>query len=207
MTQAWTEIWKSYTWRTRKTERMQGLDCSLHLPKKQLKHTIMEKKINPKYDIGQMVNATLMNGKTYKGRIHMIRAEWNPYGSSYLYDITMDYDKELDDWYVANLSEKQIEPVYKKEQAEKELAKMSFEDCIKMWNESITDHYMRSFEIHEMHDEDWWNYLKGEMDGYWFMRYLLKSRTFNITDRFFFYDSEGSQFISFSTRQWERTCS
>jgi hypothetical protein len=60
---------------------------------------------------------------------------------------------------------------------------------------------MRSYEIHEMHDEDWSDYLKGEMDGYWFMRHLLKSQTFNITDRFFFYDSGINQFFSFSTKQ------
>lgn len=158
----------------------------------------MEKTINPKYDIGQMVIATLLNGKTYKGRIHMIRAEWSPYGESFHYDITMDYDKELDDWYVSNLAERQIEPCDVEEQAKSDLAKMTLEDCIKMWNESLGS---RTSEVHAMHDEDWWDYLKGEMDGYWFMRYLLKSQTFNITDKFFFYDSEIHQFFSFSTKQ------
>jgi hypothetical protein len=167
-------------------------------PKKQLKHKIMEKTINPKYDIGQMVNATLMNGKTYKGKIHMIRAEWNPYGASYHYDITMAYDKELDDWYVANICEEQIKPCDEIEDAMQRLAGMSLEDCIKMWNESVDS---RKNEIHEMHDEDWWNDLKEDIDGYLFMRHLLQSQTFNITDRFFFYDSENNQFISFSTKQ------
>lgn len=158
----------------------------------------MEKTINPKYDIGQMVSATLMNGKTYKGKIHMIRAEWSPYGASYHYDITMPYDKELDDWYVANICEEQIKPFDEIEDAMQRLAGMSLEDCIKMWNESVDS---RKNEIHEMHDEDWWDDLKEDIDGYLFMRHLLQSQTFNITDRFFFYDSENNQFISFSTKQ------
>jgi hypothetical protein len=88
-----------------------------------------------------------------------------------------------------------------RQQATEHLRRMTLDGCITLWNESIPDHYMRSFEIHEMHDEDWWDYLKGEMDGYWFMRYLLQSQTFNITDRFFFYDSGINQFFSFSTKQ------
>lgn len=85
-------------------------------------------------------------------------------------------------------------------QAAEQLRKMTFMECINLWNE-MTSNHMRSFEIHEMHDEDWWDYLKGEIDGYWFMRHLLESQTFNITDRFFFYDSEIQQFFSFSTKQ------
>ena len=86
--------------------------------------------------------------------------------------------------------------------AQEQFKQMSLQDCIDLWNEKTADHYLRSYEIHEMDDEDWWDYLKGEIDGYWFMRYLLESgQTFNITDRFFFYDSEINQFFSFSTKQ------
>lgn len=161
----------------------------------------MEKTINPKYDIGQMVNATLMNGKTYKGRIHMIRAEWSPYGSSYHYDITMDYDKELDDWYVANLSEKQIEPLCKEEQAERELAKMSLEDCIKMWNES-TDQFHQLSKMQPMENEGWWNHLAKELGAWDLMHFIWNSgEDFNDTDKYFMYEEDGCKFFSFSTKQ------
>jgi hypothetical protein len=67
-----------------------------------------------------------------------------------------------------------------------------------MWNESLDS---RTSEVHEMHDEFWWDWLKDDMDGYWFMRRILESQAFNITDRFFFYDTESKMFNSFSTKQ------
>ena len=88
-----------------------------------------------------------------------------------------------------------------REQAFEALRAMSFEQCIGMWNESAADHYMRAYEIHEMEDEDRWDWIQREIgSGYWYMRYLLQSQSFNITDRYFFYDDDNSEFISFSTK-------
>lgn len=79
---------------------------------------------------------------------------------------------------------------------------MTFEECIKMWNESAADHYMRAYEIHEIDNDKWWEWLVKDTGGFFFVRDLLSSgERFNLTDKFFFYDAEGSMFISFSTKQ------
>lgn len=89
-----------------------------------------------------------------------------------------------------------------RERAFETLRAMSFEMCIGMWNESACDHYMRAYEIHEMEEDSWWDWIQKEIgSGYWYMRYLLQSQSFNVTDRYFFYDSEISEFFSFSTKQ------
>lgn len=87
-------------------------------------------------------------------------------------------------------------------EAKEILRGMSFEDCIRMWNKSAADHNMKIFEIREM-DESWyWEWLVLEMGGFNFVADLLSSgETFNLTDKFFFYDSDGDKFISFSTKQ------
>ena len=91
--------------------------------------------------------------------------------------------------------------IMNREQAFETLRAMSFEMCIGMWNESACDHYMRAYEIHEMDDDNWWDWIQKEIgSGYWYMRYLLQSQSFNVTDRYFFYDTEISEFFSFSTK-------
>ena len=87
-------------------------------------------------------------------------------------------------------------------EAKEILRGMSFGDCMKMWNKSAAYHNMKFFEIREM-DESWyWEWLVSELGGFNFVADLLNSReTFNLTDRFFFYDSNGYKFISFSTKQ------
>lgn len=112
--------------------------------------------INTLYNIGQEVCVTPMNGKTYRGKIHMIRAEWNPYGAHYHYDIAPSvYYEDLEDCdnYLADMAEEWIKPIDNEEIAREELAKMTLEECISMWNQSAVDNYRKSYEIHEMDDE------------------------------------------------------
>lgn len=88
-------------------------------------------------------------------------------------------------------------------EAKEILRGMSFEDCIKMWNESAADHYMRAYEIHEIDDDKWWEWIVKEAGGFNFVYDLLSSGDrFNLTDMYFFYDADSSgNFISFSTKQ------
>ena len=55
--------------------------------------------ISTRFEIGQMVYIpTLgMGGKVLCGKVHMIRAEWSPYGFSMLYDVTVNGDY-IKDW-------------------------------------------------------------------------------------------------------------
>ena len=79
---------------------------------------------------------------------------------------------------------------------------MSFEDCMIMWNESAVYHYMHEYEIHEIDDNNWWEWLTKQCGGFRIISDLLDSdEKFNLTDRFFFYDENGNMFISFSTKQ------
>ena len=90
-----------------------------------------------------------------------------------------------------------------REQAWEVLRKMSLQECIEMWNDSVADHYCRAYEIHEMHnDDEWWDYLAKEIGAYQMIRQLLESgESFNLTDKWFFYDQEEEVFKSFSTKQ------
>lgn len=48
-----------------------------------------------------------------------------------------------------------------RQQAEIVLDGMSLDECIKMWNE--TNHDCRSREIHEIDEDEWWDYLHKEL--------------------------------------------
>ena len=88
------------------------------------------------------------------------------------------------------------------EYAKEILRGMSFEDCMEMWNESAAYHYMRAYEIHEIDDDKWWEWLTKEVGGFRLISDLLSSgERFNLTDMYFFYDSEGDSLVSFSTKQ------
>lgn len=90
-----------------------------------------------------------------------------------------------------------------REQAEIILDGMSLDECIKMWNESGADHYCRSREIHEVDEDDWWDYLSNELGTRCFIENLLESRAddfFTHYDRFFFYDDNDCRFYSFDTK-------
>lgn len=89
-----------------------------------------------------------------------------------------------------------------REQAYERFERMSLQDCIDMWNESACDHYMRAYEIHETDDAQWWDWLANEIDGICdFIRYLANSgQSFNVRDKYFFYDKEIQQFFSFDTK-------
>ena len=87
-------------------------------------------------------------------------------------------------------------------EAKEILRGMSFEDCINMWNDSVADHYVRTYEIHEIVYDKWWEWIVKEAGGFNFVYDLLSSGDrFNLTDMYFFYDIECNQFVSFSTKQ------
>jgi hypothetical protein len=89
-----------------------------------------------------------------------------------------------------------------REQAKEILNGMSLEDCIKMWNDNAVESYCRAIEIHEMDDENWWNWLTKELGGFWLMDFLLRSEsTFNRRDMFFFYDENVNEFYSFDNKE------
>ena len=79
--------------------------------------------------------------------------------------------------------------------------RMSFEECIKMWNESL-DHYTRDVKITYMVDDYWWEWLSKYVGGFRLISDLLSSGDrFNLKDMYFFYDEGCGVFFSFSTKQ------
>ena len=86
-----------------------------------------------------------------------------------------------------------------REQAKEILNGMSLEDCIKMWNDSATDMYRRSAEIHKMDDSDWWCYLSLELGAYSLICSILDSsmEDFDRRDDYFLYDEDANVFYSF----------
>ena len=91
-------------------------------------------------------------------------------------------------------------------EAKEVLKAMSFEQCIKMWNESARDNNMRTYEVHEMDDETWWKWLMDNTIPTMFVKDRLSSseecgNTFKQTDWHFFYDLESNMFVSFSSKQ------
>lgn len=80
--------------------------------------------------------------------------------------------------------------------------KMDTMDCINYWNESAVDHYCKAWEIHEMGDEDWWNYLSNELGAWDLIQAVLSAgEHFNDSDKYFFYDEDCNHMRSFSTKQ------
>ena len=55
--------------------------------------------INTRFEIGQTVFVPTigLGGKVLCGKVHMIRAEWCPYGFSILYDVTFE-GEYIKDW-------------------------------------------------------------------------------------------------------------
>ena len=87
-------------------------------------------------------------------------------------------------------------------QAEIILKNMSFDECVDMWNNSAVDHYMRAYEVPEVEDEDWWQWLSGEMGAYNLARCILESKSsFCFSDTFFFCDTDLERFYSFNTKE------
>lgn len=86
------------------------------------------------------------------------------------------------------------------EEAHRVLERMSYDECIKMWNEYASDHYRRSNEIHSMDENDWWVYLIELIEGRYFAADMLKSEYFDSRDTHFYYDYDKEQFKSFSSK-------
>lgn len=90
-----------------------------------------------------------------------------------------------------------------RQQAEIVLDGMSLDECIKMWNESGADHYCRIWEIHEVDEDGWWDYLSGELGAHHIAKTLWESRAdgfFSHYDRFYFYDDNDCRLYSFDTK-------
>lgn len=87
------------------------------------------------------------------------------------------------------------------EKAQKILDRMSYEECIKMWNDNAADHWCRTYEIHSMDENDWWVYLIEELEGRYFAADMRNSVHFDYEDNSFFYDADDEQFKSFSTKE------
>ena len=87
-------------------------------------------------------------------------------------------------------------------EAKEILRGMSFEDCMKMWNDSAKDNRMNSYIIKDIDNDTWWEYLAVRAGGFRLISDLLSSGDrFCLTDMYFFYDEEGGRFVSFSTKQ------
>ena len=80
--------------------------------------------------------------------------------------------------------------------------KMTIEDCIEYWNDKATENFSKDWEIHEMDDEDRWNWLSNYL-GAWDMLHAVMNagEDFNDKDRWFFYDVDCGDMKSFSTKQ------
>lgn len=173
-----------------------------------------------KFNIGQEVFIGMQGArKVWSGKVHMTRVETSPYGTMTNYDIIVD-DKEVSDNYFKDINECAVFTTYedakrnwlgdktegeiKKAQAESRLAGMSLEDCINMWNEEGADMYRRCVEIHEVDEDEWWEYLSKELGARHFADRLLDSRAddmFCQYDRYFFYDDNDCTFHSFDDKK------
>lgn len=178
------------------------------------------KSIETKFNVGQEVFIGVCGfRKVWKGVIHVARVEMSPCGTTTAYDIIVD-DNKVEDNYFKNIYEDGIFTAYedakrnwlgyktegeiKREQAESRLAEMSLEDCIKMWNEEGADMYRRCIGIHEVDEDEWWEYLSKELGARHFADRLLDSRADEIFcqyDRYFFYDDNNCTFYSFDDKK------
>lgn len=173
-----------------------------------------------KFNIGQEVFIGMQGArKVWSGKVHMTRVETSPFGTTTNYDIIVD-DKEVSDNYFKDINECAVFATYedakkiwlgdktedeiKREHAQARLNKMTLEECIKMWNSEGADMYNRSAEIHEIEDEDWWDYLSKELGAYWLSCHVIRStkdKDFNLSHRFFFYDENDCTFHSFDDKK------
>ena len=93
--------------------------------------------------------------------------------------------------------------ISKAETAKAELDKMSIEECIKMWNESveITSSYKHRA-IHKIEDDEWWDILCIKYGTSYIVGDIASSvtdRTFSQHDEYFFYND--CRFYSFSEKE------
>jgi hypothetical protein len=73
----------------------------------------MKATIETKFEIGQVVYLPSdgMNGKVFEGKVHMVRAEWNPYGNGIYYDVIFTGE------YIKDISEASLFATYEEAQA------------------------------------------------------------------------------------------
>lgn len=95
--------------------------------------------------------------------------------------------------------------ISKAETARAELDKMSIEECIKMWNESveITSSYKHRT-IHKFEDEEWWDILCIQYGTCYIVGDIASSitdRTFSQHDEYFFFNGDDCRFYSFSEKE------
>lgn len=91
-----------------------------------------------------------------------------------------------------------------KKEAKEILRGMTLQDMIDLWNEDCRLHGTYLSTVHSMGDLEWWNELfRRNIDFCWSMvNHLLGSgETFNLSDKWFFWDEDTGCFCSFSTKQ------
>lgn len=91
-----------------------------------------------------------------------------------------------------------------REEAKEILRGMTLQEMIDLWNEDCRLHGMHLSTVHPMGELEWWNELfRRNIDFCWNMvNHLLGSgETFNLTDKWFFWDEDTGCFCSFSTKQ------
>ena len=80
---------------------------------------------------------------------------------------------------------------------------MSLAECIAMWNESTQHYEDKVFEIHEMDDDNWWEYIAERTGAYCLMWYLLHNSedSFCRYDEYFLYNENNNTFFSFTSKE------
>lgn len=65
--------------------------------------------ITTRFNVGDIVYVPTfgMNGKVYEGKVHMVRAEWHPYGFDIQYDIYLN-DKTIEEPYCQGWDESHL---------------------------------------------------------------------------------------------------
>lgn len=76
--------------------------------------------------------------------------------------------------------------------------RMTLDECIKMWNESASDHYQKMWEIHAMDEKSWWDYLAKVLGGFDLVQSVRHSAEFDPSEEWFFYDVELGHLRSFN---------
>ena len=85
--------------------------------------------------------------------------------------------------------------------ARKKLSMMTFEDCIRYWNDNAPDRHHQLAEIHDMDDKNWWDHLADALGLWNLINAISNSReTFDTHDLYFLYIEDDGTFLSFSNK-------
>ena len=171
------------------------------------------KSIEHKFEVGQEVYLlTHAKDEVIPVRVHMVRAEWSPYGFILQYDVYPtkagryihmgDFLQQISEEYLFATEDKaRAQMKSKREIAKDALRYMKLIDCVEYWNKKNCDLYCRLNGINKMEDEDRWDEIATEIGAWTFYRQLSLSDKFNDSDKYFGYIHDSCEFFSFSTKQ------